>query len=181
MASHDVADAIRQRGGLCHISRLTRDGISADRVQRAADRGQVTRVRTGWYAIEAPHPDLVKAVRAGGAVSCVSALRLRGAWTVDNHVLHVRMRRGTSARAAKLVRRHWSDRRIVDPIDPVLEAARCAVHCLTFEQAVAALDSAVHLRLITIDELERDADSRMRRVVGSLDARSESVWSPWRG
>ncbi|MEP6844262.1 MAG: hypothetical protein ABJA11_12110 [Pseudolysinimonas sp.] len=174
MPSSDVADAIRRLGGLCHISRLARDGISPYRVQRAAARGEVTRLRTGWYSVGAPHGELVRAVRAGGAISCVSALRLRGVWTIDDDTIHVRMRRGTRAPAVEHVRRHWSDRPIIDPIDPVLEAARCAVHCLPFEQAVAALDSTLHLGLTTFAELGRDADPRMRRILGSLDARSES-------
>jgi very-short-patch-repair endonuclease len=174
MRSSSVADAIRLHGGICHISRLSTDGISADRLQRAAAGGEVTRVRTGWYLASTPHPNLVTAVRAGGAVSCVSALRLRGVWAIESGTLHLRMRRGTGATRDHGVRRHWSDRSIVDPIDPVLEAARCAARCLPLEHAVAVLDSALHLQLVALPELRRDADARMRRIIPLLDARSGS-------
>jgi very-short-patch-repair endonuclease len=104
----------------------------------------------------------------------VSALRLRGVWTVDDDALHVRIRRGTGGRHGRGVHSHWSDAPVVDPIDPVLEAARCAARCLPLEQAVAALDSSLHLKLITLAELRRGADARMRRILPLLDARSES-------
>jgi len=174
MRSPGVADAVRRHGGLCHISCLSAEGISPDRVQRAASRGEVTRARTGWYLAGTPHPDLVTAVRAGGAVGCVSALRLRGVWVVDGGALHVRVRRGTAAAGADGVRTHWSDHPVVTPIDPVLDAVRCAAHCLPLEHAIAALDSALHLRLVTLAELRLDADARMRRMIPLLDARSES-------
>lgn len=169
-----ISEAVRRRGGLSHISRLEADGISPDRVQRAADRGELTRVRTGWYQVGTPHPALVSAVRAGGSLTCVSSLRLRGVWTIDDGLLHVRVRRGTGGAPQEHIRRHWSNRPVVDPIDDVREAARCAVRCLPLEQAVAALDSAIHLGLVNLQDVRRDADPRMLRVTGMVDARSES-------
>lgn len=121
-----------------------------------------------------PHPDLVAAVRAGGAVSCVSALRLRGAWTIDDGALHIRMRRGTTPTAGRGLRRHWGDRPVLEPMDLARDGARCVARCLPFEQAVVAIDSALHLGLITLAELREGADVRMLRLIGLLDPRSES-------
>ncbi len=174
LTDDEVAAAIRRRGGICHVSVLERDGIPAVRVQRAAAAGGIRRVRPGWYSVGQIAPELLAAVRSGGALSCVSALRLRGAWAIDDGQLHVRTRRGTRLPASTRVRRHWTDEPVSSPIDDAARAARCAVRCLPEDHAIAVLDSALHLRLITFADLRGETSARARRVIEQLDARSES-------
>ena len=174
MSPREVAAAIRAQGGVCSLRTLSRLGISADRVERATARGQVSRVRPGWYSDGTAHPDVLRAVRAGGAISCVSTFRLLGAWTVDDEHLHVRMRRGTGAAGGTCLRRHWTDLPVTSPIDPLLESARCLARCLPHDDAVAVLDSVLHLGLLSLAELRRQSDPRLGRLLVDVDPRAES-------
>jgi very-short-patch-repair endonuclease len=169
-----IAAELLARGSVCHISVLIRAGISRDRVERAATRGEIRRVRPGWYAVGTSVPELLTAVRAGGAVTCVSALRLRGAWAIDDELLHIRVRRGNTSSPSAAVRRHWSDEPVLAPMDDALTAARCVIRCLPTEHAVAVLDSALRLGLVTGSDLRRESSARARRVIAHLDPRSES-------
>ncbi len=174
MPTREIAPVIRALGGVCSLQMLMSAGFTAGQVQRAAARQRVARVRPGWYAAGPAHPDVLRAVRAGGAVTCVSTFRLLGSWTVDDGQLHVRMRRGTGLTGGAGLRQHWSDLPVTTPIDSRVESARCLVRCLPHDEAVVALDSALHHGLITLAELRRDADPRMRTVLADVDPRAES-------
>ena len=168
---------LRELGGIASSASLIGAGVSADRIARAARSGEVMRVRRGWYCLPGCRSELVQAVACGGALSCVSALRLQGTWTMDVALVHVRVPRGTCARPRSGVRIHWSNERLSGfPLDSPAAAVEQLVRCLDARAAIVALDSAVNRRLIAASELERicSMTPRGRRLLPLVDPCSES-------
>jgi len=167
-------------------------GWSAPALTSAVRRGVLIRVRRGHYA----HPDadreVTRAVRVGGRLACVSELRARGIWTPEPAATHVHL----PENAARLrdpedrkqpfiadgtVVLHW--RALVDPGGAtaahvaLLDALVQALRCLDRRLAIAAMDSALHQRLVTVDELRAAVavlPSSQRALVAETDGRAES-------
>lgn len=137
--------------------------------------GTLTHLRRGWYATaEAPDP-VRQAVRAGGALTCVSALALMGAWTMPPPTLHIRVGRGSRPHPSGLLV-HWSHDPVGGPIDSAVRAIQQLLACADTRAAVVALDSVLHLRLVEPEVVVAtlSLSSRGRRILPLLDARSES-------
>ncbi|MDY7542800.1 MULTISPECIES: hypothetical protein [unclassified Cryobacterium] len=67
-----------------------RDRGWGDGVLRGAVlRGEIVRVRKGWYTVPWAPPSAVEAVRIGGRLTGLSALRSYGLWTPQTRKLHV--------------------------------------------------------------------------------------------
>lgn len=112
-------------------------------------------LREGWWAVSGADTDVVAAVRAGGVLTCVSALARLGVYRpLDDGCLHVRasrgLVRGTTVKNCSPGRRPAP----VVAVDHPLVAARAAIGCLDLENAVAVLDSMVHLHIVTGAELD---------------------------
>ena len=120
------------------------------------------------------------AVRAGGRLTCGSALRLFGAWTLAEPRLHVaiepRGRHGNSAQAVFHSARMKSARGPSAGIDSPLEALERLARCATRVGFVVAADSACHQGLVTRAQLDTaiGRSVRLRRLLDSVDERSES-------
>lgn len=186
----DIAEVLRQHGGVAPLEALADLGSSPRRIAAAASRGEILRVRRGWYAsLDAP-TDLVRAVRVGGSLTSVSATRRYQVWTIDDGHTHVSLARnagrlrspsGSGPLSAKRDRvcLHW---RYEDGPDrtatqDVLAAVIDAIACQPEEYAIAVLDSALNLGLVTRYELEaavRLLPSRFHRAVDRADGRSQS-------
>lgn len=144
--------------GIHTIAELRRDGRDSRAIAADVARGRLERVRRGVYADAGVAPDLVRAARVGGRLTCVSAARLHGLRLLDSPArLHIavgsnaaRLRHpdtGMVTPAANLpVRLHWTpdeDGRVgMVPIDRCLEHL---LRCLPAESALCALDSAREL------------------------------------
>ena len=64
-------------GGLASRRELLESGVDPDMIDVSAWYGRrVVRVRKGWYARAGEHPDVIRAWRVGGRLTCVSALAL---------------------------------------------------------------------------------------------------------
>ena len=172
-----VGVVLRELGGIASSASLIGAGASADRIERAARSGEIVRVRRGWYCLRDCRSELVQAVACGGALSCVSALRLQGTWTIDAALVHVRVPRGTRIHRRPGVRIHWSDERLSGfPLDAPAAAVAQLIRCLDTRATIVALDSAVNRRLITASEMERicSVSPRGQRLSRLVDPRSES-------
>lgn len=120
---------------------------------------------------------MMTAVRAGGRLSCVSALAAQGAWTLPDPLVHVRVARGVAVRRLSGVRLHWDDEGLGDgcPIDDPLSALRTAIGCQDRRSAVVLLDSALNRGLVTSAQVDRLGDSpRGRMLLPLVDGRSDS-------
>lgn len=161
-----IIDVLSAHGGLAHSTTLQADGVSLAMTRLAVARGDVVRIRQGWFALDTAPQALVSAVKVGGRLSCVSLLRLRGVWCVDDRLTHLsHTRRLTRLRAPNgtpLTRpERWGIRlhpargahdaaRIVDSID---EALLSLFSCQARDDVIASLDSALNLGLTTMDRL----------------------------
>lgn len=84
-----VVAVLTQLGGIAPARDLAAHGIGAGLVRAAWQRGEITRFRKGWYAIPTLSPDVIRASRVGGVLSCMSAARAHDLWTPDDAELHV--------------------------------------------------------------------------------------------
>ena len=158
---------------LDHIAttqQLARHGVSAYALRRAVYDGRVTRIRRGIYACTHIDSDTARAARANGAVSCVSALRRAGVWAGHSDQLHVHVSPTESGLARERdpeIRYHWARPRfgMVNRFTPTrTEALWLAIHCLDGENAVAAMESAIHEQFLSVAEVRRIAALAPRRL-----------------
>jgi very-short-patch-repair endonuclease len=159
----------------------------------ALTTGRVVRARRDHY-LPATAPDAVlRAVRVGGRLTCLSLLTLLNVFVLETSHLHVHMTRGSSRmrsphdrrrrlepRVSRGVRLHWGP--LIEAVGQracvsVLDAIAHAVLCQAPRATVATLDSALHKGLVTMVEL-RDLFERLpqrfRVLLSLVDARAES-------
>ncbi|WP_116410659.1 type IV toxin-antitoxin system AbiEi family antitoxin domain-containing protein [Subtercola boreus] len=86
-----IDDLLASTSGIASIRHLTAAGISAHHVRAAIADGRAERVRQGWIAGPTAPAEAVRAVRVGGWLTCLSALRMHGVWCADDDRLHVRV------------------------------------------------------------------------------------------
>jgi len=178
-------------GGVATRGSLLRSGISRHTLSRAVRDGYVESVRQGWYAIPGAEPDVVAAVRVGGMLTSVSATRRLGIWTLDDNRLHVavpvnasRLRapvagQGTLRASDQGVCIHWRSMpgALQAPVAATAEALMHVIECQSPERAVATLDSALNMGVVTLRQLRMAAagrSARYRRAVQQCDTESQS-------
>ncbi|SEB37355.1 hypothetical protein [Microbacterium hydrocarbonoxydans] len=140
-------------------SDLVRTGMTGRLIAESVERGDLVHVRRDRYALASTHRDIVRAVRIGGRVSCLSLLVLLGVFVFRCRELHVLVTPGSSRlRVTKDVKAvlHWKVLTSVrDSLHaaPLIDAVAHSVLCQAPREALATLDSVVHHGLLTLDEL----------------------------
>lgn len=174
----DAVGTVRAAGGIAAASELLSRGINQDRIDRAVRSRLIVRIRRGWFALPDADPLQVCAVAAGGSLSCVSLLQKLGVWLMPYEDCHVRVDPRHHAGARAGVRVHWlaGSEAPRAGLDTAATALNVAIHCLSFEGAVVAVDSALNKRLVTLPHLRRCFEDRPRhlRVLDWADGSSES-------
>lgn len=168
-------------------------GATEKALTRAVRSRELIRVRRDRYALPGTDRHILRAVRVGGRITCDTALRHYGVFGFDGAVTHIHLDRAASrlrspgvARAPFAppvdgVRTHWyplTEPRAGSEFSVgLVDALACVLRCAEPQHAVAALDNALFLRLIT----ERDLDTvfaavpdRLQRLRGRIDSRSEA-------
>jgi len=181
-APDSVARIIRINGGALSYRALEGLGVSRAAVADALAARAVARVRPGWFASADAAPDVVRAVRVGGALTAASAARLAGLWSLDDPRLHVRVPR-TAGRLrspndprAPLDRRahqvcvHYRSDPTVTARDPLPVALAEMIACAEREAAVMAIDSALAQGLLPSGGLEAVRQLTMPSRLRVLDA-----------
>lgn len=172
MASVSVVSILRACGGIASASTLARHGVTRRQLDAALRASTIGRVHRGWYCIPDAASSVVRAVSAGGVLTCVSALALQGAWTMPDERVHVRIGRGRALRLGEDLRVHWSDDGVGTgfPMDGAGDALRVAISCLDRRAAVVVLDSALNRGLVTRGDAETACESpRGRRLMALSD------------
>lgn len=159
-----ITAVLRQLGGVADLSALVRAGADKRSVQRAVGRGELKRVRRGWYALAGADGDVVRAVRVGGRLACISACRKYGIWTPADARAHVGVTAHSNNHKApddsRRVRTavdgvvlHWSCRETAlgarAKVPSVLTALSEAVRCQSEEVSFAMVESALHRGLLS--------------------------------
>lgn len=121
----------------------------------ALDTGHVERLRHGWYATPGADAATVAAVRAGGVLSCVSALAAHGIWVAhrEQSTLHVRMSRHAESTGIRVCHAFGPIPSTPTAVDSLPTALACAARCLDDEHWIAAVDSALQQKKLTLDSL----------------------------
>lgn len=171
---------------LLRTSALRGRGMTAAQIERAVASGDLWRVVRGWYAEPGTDPELIRAMRLGGRLGCVSALRLHGAWTPPDAGMHLAMPTSASGRRLRDSRElvdvtvHWRSKVGQQEwragVSSVPNALAHAVECQPPHLAVAVLDSAVRRRLVSrsvVLALLRSLPARHRPIAEFLDGRCE--------
>lgn len=173
-----MIDPLLLQLGVLTTAQLTALGWTKAARDSALARSVLERLRPGWYALPGANASVAAAVRAGGCLSCASALRARGAWVPASLGRgHVRRSRHhgdrTSRRGCAPRGRAPAMRAAVDDVDV---AFRCLLRCGGPEELVVVADSLLHLGLATREELVRwsaDAPMRVQALLARVD-RAES-------
>lgn len=165
----DVLIGMGEDWGVYRTAELLRMGESTASIRVAARNGDLLDLRPCWWAIGSANETVAMAVKAGGVLSCVSALRLRGIWVAPGyHGVHVRLSRhgeDSGKRRCAPFGRQIPTRRAVDDVETALA---CAARCMSEEDWVAAVDSALNKKLTSMNVL--------RRRWGRYRDRSSSCW-----
>lgn len=153
-------------------------GYTDRRLAAAVGEGRLRRLRGGVYCGPALQSDVQRAAQAGGRLTCISELDRRGVWVLRDGRLHVHFQSQTTRAGSKAAARHWQPL-LQEPAlawVSVFDAVVHAVHCQPRLSALAALDSARNLGMVSTEEVERLArlSQRARLIANGSDARAES-------
>ncbi|MCP2369806.1 very-short-patch-repair endonuclease [Agromyces terreus] len=145
----DPRAAVEALEGAATTAELRAAGVHPVALSAAVHRGELDRVRRGWYALPSLDPSLRAAIRVGGRLACASAAGFHG-WAVPpkagtHVVVHENASRLRLADAPDHLVLHWMSpttradrsRLVTDPFETVVQLA----HCVAGEFAVAAYDS----------------------------------------
>ena len=86
---HRVAAALSTMGGVAARPDLLARGFSGRQLGHAVSTGAVVRPRQGWYALPSTPEPVMRAVRVGGRLCCVSASAHLGLCAPRTTSLHV--------------------------------------------------------------------------------------------
>lgn len=177
-------------GGAARYRELVRDSTDRTELVNLVRRGVVRRAGRGTYALDPVAPDLVIAARFDALVTCVSAARLHGLPVleppVQPHLLVPRNRSGGGRSRAELdgVVRHRADHdggtspHVAGRVQDLARALARMLTCCPRDDAVVALDHALHRRLVTRDDVARHLGPRAdpaRRTLALADGGGQSI------
>lgn len=157
---------------------LRNRGLARSRIEKLVEEGALLHLRRGFYARPEIPPEIAAAVRRGGVLTCVSALRIRGLWTLPDERSHIRVPSGTRVAAAPNQRIHWSKQGVdlSAGVDSTADSIDHVAACLDLRAAVIVIDSALNRNEITPAALHvtLQASPRGRRILAMVDERAES-------
>jgi very-short-patch-repair endonuclease len=174
-----VAAGVRALGGVARTRELRARGFRQSDIAAAVARGEIIRLRIGWFGLPGLDPVVVSAHRAGGPPVCATVAAMRGLWMLNDPSLHIAVRGRESRTASRVARRgdlvlHWMPGDPPTPVQPLLPALRMVASCLPPLEAVCVLDSALHRRMVTPAQLSDGASGPARKVLALCDGRAES-------
>jgi very-short-patch-repair endonuclease len=147
--------------GILTLAMLESIGIGAGRRATLLQSGKLIRLRNGWFARPDADADRARAVRIGGRISCMTALRQQGLWVMPDRRLHVAVRENASRlrcpddrhkrwdpRAHPDVRLHWTERSWDVPASVAAESLGTSIAhligCVDRNSAIVTIDSALN-------------------------------------
>lgn len=165
--------------GIVHLSELRTLGTDP---RTAIRDGTLKRLRPGWFAAPGAPPEQFRAVLAAGVVSCISFFAARGVHRPEDDRMHLGVTGSSSARSPSAdLLLQWGGRTPPAHL-PSAEATpeRSLEHvllCQPPDQAVAVIDSALHLGVLGPGLLASTLallPARLRPLLPAFDGRAES-------
>jgi very-short-patch-repair endonuclease len=173
-----VSTALSGFSGIASARELARAGVGQDRVDRAVRSGEIVRIRRGWFAIPGADRLRVRAVAAGGSLSCASALEQYGLWLMPFTGCHVRLDSHRRSPHDPGLRVHWlpAGDIALGGRDSLVTALDVSIMCLDVEGALVAVESALNKKYVTLRELGHRFEGRPRhlRILNRAVTTSES-------
>lgn len=174
-------------GGIACLSQLAECGISGRQAGAAVRRGEIVRLRNGWFALPTADAAVASAVHIGGQLTATSRLAKLGLWLMPDERLHVSVASdATRLRDATTACVHWRDLPWdpvrTSPLDSVMSSIARLIECSSEEAAVVAIDSALNtprgsrhvLEEHELAEILAVLPRRHRRLARLVDASSQS-------
>lgn len=139
--------------------------------------------RFGIATADTP-PELIMAAEWSGRLTCVSAAKLYGLWTLDDPFAHLWYGHSAHRDYGHFLVQERHSKRLKEtlpaaPITSLLDSVVHALKCLPTRDALVIAESAVikgHVQLATLDScLKSPREAGARKVVGLIDPRSQSA------
>jgi len=169
--------------GVYSTSHLAAGGLARPAIRRLVECGKLTRLRQGWYAEPAADSAVIEAVRAGGVLGCLSALRMWEVWVPPTDRVHVRLSAHRRPRPRQSCHGFGDQPRLNDPVDPLLVAFGAAARCLVGgtrrngDSLIAIADSILNSTRLEIADLRgalAAAPPRIRRLLDMCDGAAQA-------
>lgn len=179
---------VGQAGALCGVytqAELDDLGMDPKQLVEAIGSGGLVQLRRRWFATGGHDPEVAQAVKTGGVLSCVSALRRHGLWIPPGYPdTHVRFGRPAAAGLAPVGAsqrrscRGFSRMRAgVTAVDSVITALECAARCMRAEDWIAVCDSVQNTHGVSAEALRGEMGrlpTRVTDLFARTDGRSQS-------
>jgi very-short-patch-repair endonuclease len=168
------------RGGVAHSAEARAAGFTTQAMVSAVQSGRVSRVRRSWLVLPGVDERLVRAISAGGRLTCVSAAARRGLWVPPHDELHIAVKATASRVPRDGVIAHWSSGPA--PVgryaseDPIVNALLHVSECMPREEALTVWESALRRGAVSLEALRRIdwGSSRARAIVDACSTLSDS-------
>ena len=193
-----LESTIRALGGIAATHELYANGATRWMLSAAVRASRLVRVRQGWYCLPELDDAVVRAVRVGGMLGCVSAARHHGLSVRGHSAIHV----VAHHHDARLRSEHDKSVRLVDVESPgtvvhwrppgstatrgiqtALQAVSQMATCVSPELVVAAADSAIRTGAFdaaawgsAIEPLPQQLRTLLSEADGSVESITESVF-----
>jgi very-short-patch-repair endonuclease len=168
----DIASLVTALGGIAQKQQLVRRGARDLDLTAAVRNGSVIRARQGWYTTLPAMDPRVRAVRVGGRLTGISAVKQAGGWVLGKHPLQVSVHDNAARLRSQFNRRvrfdasldveaelSWDDSGVAQRGTAWAVDIRDALHRVvldeSFEDAIAALDWALYT--CAIDRMDFEA------------------------
>jgi very-short-patch-repair endonuclease len=149
---------------------LQQRGLDGWQLRKQVRDGSLIRLRPGWYATATANAVVVEAVRRGGALSCVSALRHHGLWVPPGYDrVHVRTSKYNKAQGLGSCQGHGRPMPVTTAVDPIPVALDCAARCMGADDWIVVCDSALNSAGLTIPALKLAMGTVAQRVSALMD------------
>nr|WP_223249407.1 hypothetical protein [Williamsia marianensis] len=156
--------------GVYSRAELQQRGLGGWQLRKLVRDGSLIRLRPGWYATETANTVVVEAVRSGGALSCVSALRHHGLWVPPGYDrVHVRARKHNQAHGTRSCQGHGRPMPVTTAVDSIPVALDSAARCMGAEDWIVVCDSALNSGGLTIAGLRSAMGFVTQRVSDLMD------------
>lgn len=145
-----AAHVLSHLGDAARGTTLHQYGLSRRILSTAVRDGTIIRVRNGVFALPTAPPEVITAAEHGGALTCSSALRLHGVWTLDDDAdPHVWLgAHGRIHHVDCVCTGHYFEGPTLFGIAPLEDALVHVCLCRGDEAFFVGLESALRLRLI---------------------------------
>ncbi|MFD1213070.1 type IV toxin-antitoxin system AbiEi family antitoxin domain-containing protein [Arthrobacter sp. GCM10027362] len=174
-----MAEQVGRLGGTARLADLHRAGFTRAAIDAAVRSGAIRRVRRGLVGVPGGNPDIRRALMANGLITCVSAARELGLWTLKQPAdLHLWTDHGRVPASVATHRGSLAGRRLPGAYVGVADAVLHTLRCRPALEAMVVAESALRLGAVRRQELlEHLPGARngvYRRLVGRLRTDAES-------